>query len=147
MNITINATNVTINAVSEPGCTIEPCDHTALSTHEYVVLRHAEWEANNPDNYSIDPYDMLAEPLTNLPVSFAFSVPGRAGDGYAALNCATAKLAYNGDRFYYVIDGRTTPSRKLLYAIGCVYSRSRCDWLCMDYAVLKPYIIPGSIVG
>ena len=169
MNITINATNVTINAAPE-GCDIEPRDMLDVPGYEadrdmLGEQRYRELEARTrfrdprrtywydpyldvANDYSIEPCDMLAPPLTDWPASLAFSVPGRPGDGYAALHGATARLQHNDDvGFYYEISGHTMPSRRLLYAIGCVYSKSRGIWLCMDYAVLAPYAVPGGIAG
>lgn len=100
-----------------------------------------------PDDYGIEPYDRTVEPITDLPAEFEFSVPGSVGSGYKPLDRAKAKLLHNDIiGFYYSIAGDTFPSRRLLHAIGCEYGPT-CGWICKDFSILEPHIIPGSRIG
>lgn len=97
------------------------------------------------ENLDMEPRDMLAPRLTDWPGIVKFSVPGRPGSGFSAIKDFEARLHHildddGGHRWYYSIHGYTMPSRRLLYAIGCVYDRLHCQWLCMDIAALAPYI-------
>lgn len=168
MNINVNIQNATIHVNDAPddipGCDLGARDFRAeadrfreelallgldglvrlLSSPNYCAL------ADLSKYYDINPYDHLAEPLTDWPVEFTFSLPGIPGlrcDGFVPAKRLKAELKRNDAiGFHYVIHGNTVPSRKLLRDAGCEYGQT-CGWICKDYMLLQPYVDDDSLPG